>query len=754
MKKLRKFFSVVLCLALIFSLQGFAFAKSGSTEQTDSYVAKVNGLYYDTLSEAINAVEEEGTVELVADAVLDKKITIETGKNITLDLGTYIIKSDGRFFDGDSMLFENNGSFTITGNGRIDAKDGANPYICIENKSGGQLNILSGNIIASKNGIRNLGGTLNILGGTIANTSTAADGEDSAVYAAKGSATVIAGNAKLSGFNTALRAYGADVTVSENAYLSGKFGVMIFNDEADNIESAVPSQLTMTGGTIEASYGFALSGNNTMSALCSAEITGGTLKSIDDGTAIYWPMEGKLTVGGNAVVTGGTGIEAKMGTITIQENATVIGTGAYLEDAPAGGGAQAEGSAILASAQMYGNNQGQYIVSPDLTVNITGGTLKGTLGNAVTVYNTEAVEAQKAEVNVTGGVLNAAEDKAGVKVIMESGNNDTDLVSGTESNSFITSGSQTTVTVSSKAAVAAVDQNRQTSFYTDVNDALNANAPTSDTPVNIYVLGDSQISSEALKSQNIKLTTANGVELTVNSGVSGMIVQETTNPDGSKTYELVDASELAAPRVSVSSDKNYVHTGDTITLTAKAEHEEQGVTYSYEWYKDGEVIEGQNADTLKVTEGGIYTVKVTAHKEDQNVILTSETTESPGIKCTVESHKYEGEWQNDGTSHWQECICGEKGNMADHKFGKWIITKEATADEQGSREKVCEVCGYTVTEVIPATGTTGTNGSGDQVTSDDIVKTGDESNIILWAMIMMFAAVCAAGCTVYNKKRN
>ena len=143
MKKLRKFFSVVLCLALIFSLQGFAFANSGSTEQTDSSVAKVNGLYYDTLSEAINAVEEEGTVELVAHAVLDKKITIKSGQNIILDLGTYTIKSDGGFFDGYSMLFENNGSFTITGNGNIDATDGANPYICIENKSGGQLNILS-----------------------------------------------------------------------------------------------------------------------------------------------------------------------------------------------------------------------------------------------------------------------------------------------------------------------------------------------------------------------------------------------------------------------------------------------------------------------------------------------------------------------------------------------------------------------------------------------------------------------------------
>ena len=368
MKKLRKFFSVVLCLALIFSLQGFAFAKSGSTEQTDSSVAKVNGLYYDTLSEAINAVEEEGTIELVANVALDSRIIIQHGKNITLDLDTYTIKSDGRFFGGNYMLFENRGNFTITGNGRIDATDGANPYICIENKKGSQLNVLSGNIIASKNGIRNIGGTLNILGGTIENTSTGADGEDSAVYAAQGSTTVVAGNANLSGFNTALRAYGADVTISENAYLTGKFGVMLFNSPAENIESAGHSHFTMTGGTIEASYGFALSGNNTISALCSAEITGGTLKSIDDGTAIYWPMEGTLTVGGNAVVTGGTGIEAKMGTITIQENATVIGTGAYLEGAPAGGGAQAEGSAILASAQMYGNDQVQYIKSPDLTV--------------------------------------------------------------------------------------------------------------------------------------------------------------------------------------------------------------------------------------------------------------------------------------------------------------------------------------------------------------------------------------------------
>ena len=54
----------------------------------------------------------------------------------------------------------------------------------------------------------------------------------------------------------------------------------------------------------------------------------------------------------------------------------------------------------------------------------------------------------------------------------------------------------------------------------------------------------------------------------------------------------------------------------------------------------------------------------------------------------------------------------------------WVVTKEATASEQGSREKACQVCGYTVTEVISATG------------SDDVPKTGDENNIVLWASML------------------
>lgn len=740
MKRLKKIFSVVLCLAMVLSLPGVAAAQSGSTVQTESSVACVDGTYYDTLSGAIKAIDGEGTVELVADVKLDNRIIVENGQNITLDLGTYTVSASEKYSFGRQVLITNRGTLTVKGEGTIEATGELYPNHAIESE-GGVLNIESGNIVANWNGIRALRGcVVNISGGSISNIDTAANNEDSALLLSKDVSTTISGNARLTGYNTAVRSNGGDITISEDAYLTGKFGIMLFNSTGENTADASHSHLTMTGGTVEATYGFALSGNNLMSAMCSAEITGGTLTSTAESTGIYWPMEGELTIGGDAVVEGGTGIEAKMGNITIKDNATVTGTGEYLEGIPEGGGSQAEGSAVLASAQMYGASEGQYINSPYLTVNITSGTLTGTNGNAVTVYNTEDTEEQTAQINVTGGELIAADNKAGVKVIAEKGANETQLVQGTEDNSFVASRSKTKVTVSSDAALAAVDSNGQVSYYADVNDALSANEAAAADPVNIYVLGDSQVDSEALKNQNVKLTTAKGVELDVNSDVDGMIVKETVNADGSKTYELVSGSELAAPEVTVAADKTSVHAGETITLTAVADHEEQGVTYSYAWYKDGQLLAEQTSDTLKVTESGIYTVKVTAIKTDGDVTLTSEAAESAGTACTVEPHQYGDQWKNDEEDHWQECQCGEKANLAAHEFGQWVVTKEATASEQGSREKVCQVCGYTVTETIPATG------------SDDVPKTSDENNIMLWAAMMIVSSAACAGMMVKRRK--
>ena len=115
-------------------------------------------------------------------------------------------------------------------------------------------------------------------------------------------------------------------------------------------------------------------------------------------------MEGTLTIGGNATVTGGTAIEAKMGNITIKDQAVITGTGAWNEIEPENGGSSPEGSALLLSTQLYGQNKGQFIDSPDLTVQLSGGRLVSGKGNAVTVFNTETND-EPASVAVTGSQL-------------------------------------------------------------------------------------------------------------------------------------------------------------------------------------------------------------------------------------------------------------------------------------------------------------------------------------------------------------
>ena len=62
------------------------------------------------------------------------------------------------------------------------------------------------------------------------------------------------------------------------------------------------------------------------------------------------------------------------------------------------------------------------------------------------------------------------------------------------------------------------------------------------------------------------------------------------------------------------------------------------------------------------------------------------------------THKYGTEWKYDETNHWHECECGNKADITAHNF-KWIIDKEATTTEKGSKHEECTVCGYKKTAV-------------------------------------------------------
>ena len=83
------------------------------------------------------------------------------------------------------------------------------------------------------------------------------------------------------------------------------------------------------------------------------------------------------------------------------------------------------------------------------------------------------------------------------------------------------------------------------------------------------------------------------------------------------------------------------------------------------------------------------------------------------------------DWKADADNHWKECTeCTETiaGSLSAHSF-EWIIDREATATEDGSKHEECSVCGYAKEPVrIPATGT-GPVDPEDPATSEIVVET-------------------------------
>ena len=86
-------------------------------------------------------------------------------------------------------------------------------------------------------------------------------------------------------------------------------------------------------------------------------------------------------------------------------------------------------------------------------------------------------------------------------------------------------------------------------------------------------------------------------------------------------------------------------------------------------------------------------------------------------------HSY-GEWVNtDAENHWKECACGNKIETAAHK--------DANTDGK------CDVCGYNV-----------------GVSTDlNSPQTGDNSNLLLWFVLLMVSALGIFSTVVFNKKR-
>ena len=203
----------------------------------------------------------------------------------------------------------------------------------------------------------------------------------------------------------------------------------------------------------------------------------------------------------------------------------------------------------------------------------------------------------------------------------------------------------------------------------------------------------------------------------------------------------------------------YTMATETIPATGGGEHTH---TYGSEWKNDAdnhwhECSCGDKKDTAAHTAGewiidtpASATTDGSKHKECTVCGYTMATETIPATGGGEHTHSYGSDWKNDATNHWHECSCRDKADKAAHDF-KWVVDKEATATQKGSKHEECRVCGYKKAAVeIPATGTPTEPG---KPTDSDSPQTGDNSNMILWIALLFVSGGVVIGIIVYSKKK-
>ena len=148
-------------------------------------------------------------------------------------------------------------------------------------------------------------------------------------------------------------------------------------------------------------------------------------------------------------------------------------------------------------------------------------------------------------------------------------------------------------------------------------------------------------------------------------------------------------------------------------------------SYGTEWKSDStlhwhECSCGDKTDIAQhISNGGTVTVRPTAYSTGLRTYSCTvcgyviRTESIPATRSnyyptypTYPTHNYGMEWKSDSVSHWHECSCGDKTDIAQHISNGGTVTVQPTAYSTGLRTYSCSVCGYILkTETIPVIST-------------------------------------------------
>ena len=222
----------------------------------------------------------------------------------------------------------------------------------------------------------------------------------------------------------------------------------------------------------------------------------------------------------------------------------------------------------------------------------------------------------------------------------------------------------------------------------------------------------------------------------------------TTPPEAGKTY-YAKWEKKEAQKLSFQENAVTVHANEK-TVTNPINHTEDGGSVTYK-SSDENVATVDESGTVTIVGAGTATITA----------MAAETGDykdaSASYELTVTQHEFSKDWEPGADGHWHKCTvdgCDVKSDFAEHKF-QWVVDKEATTTEKGSKHKECTVCGYKEAAVeIPVieNGTTGgdqNSGNAGNSTKADTAngsKTGDAMPIGMLAVLMLAAAAGIAFC--------
>nr|WP_304005128.1 hypothetical protein [Ruminococcus bromii] len=123
---------------------------------------------------------------------------------------------------------------------------------------------------------------------------------------------------------------------------------------------------------------------------------------------------------------------------------------------------------------------------------------------------------------------------------------------------------------------------------------------------------------------------------------------------------------------------------------------EAGKTYHYGVYVTAYTADISPDAKLKINGREVKYTRIGDESDTQSFWVETDLTMTPA--ADGHTHNYGTEWKYDETNHWHESECGNKADITAHNF-KWIVDKEATTAEKGSKHEECTVCGYKKTAV-------------------------------------------------------